>query len=296
MKINIMKKVIKFIFPVLIIALITYSCSKENEIGEPQTIDYEKIGKEHNHGLEFIFNELKSKKIKINPKGNNYENFIRETKKSSVSFIESSKITNHIDYENSSKIFASYDKLANKSINLKRKGVYSEVDPIIEMKEQVELTTLQIKFFDELNQAISDVDLALGIEVTINKIKFIEEKIISECNEDEKFLLLSSTSIARNSLEYWSTNLEKWVNELNENSTSAKSVSFKTFSKSSDEWGWFTDTLKSMGKSDVVGGVIGGVIGAGAAGVGALPGAVAGACYSSAGRGIVALTEKWGLW
>ncbi|WP_435414130.1 hypothetical protein [Polaribacter aestuariivivens] len=164
------------------------------------------------------------------------------------------------------------------------------------MKEQVELTTLQIKFFDELNQAISDVDLAIGLEVTINKIKFIEEKIISECNEDEKFLLLTSTSIARNSLEYWSTNLEKWVNELNENSTSAKSVSFKTFSKSSDDWGWFTDTLKSMGKSDVVGGVMRGVIGSAAAGVGALPGAVAGACYSSAGRGIVALTEKWGLW
>ena len=68
-----------------------------------------------------------------------------------------------------------------------------------------------------------------------------------------------------------------------------------TLTKSSD-WGWFTDTLKSMGKSDEVGGVMGAVVGSAAAGVGALPGAVAGACYSSAGRGIVALTEKWGLW
>tara|TARA_B110001452_G_C15181996_1_gene410547 strand:- start:199 stop:1071 length:873 start_codon:yes stop_codon:yes gene_type:complete len=290
-----MKKAVKFILPFFIIALITYSCSKENEIGEVQTIDYEKIGKEHNLGLEFIFNELKSKKISINPKGNNYENFIKETKKASISFIESSNITNHIDYENSSRIFASYDKLANKSINLKRKGVYSEIDPIDEMKNQVELTTLQVKFFDELNQAISGIDLTAGLEVTINKIKLIEEKIISDCNEDEKFILLSSTSIARNSLKYWSTNLEKWINELNENATSGKSANFKTFSKSSD-WGWFTDTLKSMGKSDVVGGVMGAAIGSVAAGVGALPGAVAGACYSSAGRGIVALTEKWGLW
>lgn len=293
-----MKKIVKLILPMLVIGLIIYSCSKENDISETQNtaIDYEKIGKEHNLGLEFIFNELKNKKISINPKGNNFEKLLSETKKSSVSFLESSNITNHINSENSANIFASYDKLINRNIQLNRKGVYTENDPIDDMKNEVELTRLQVKYFDKLNEIISNLDLDLGIELTLDKIKEIEKDIILECNEDEQFLLLSSTSIARNSLEYWSTNLEKWVNELNKSSVNGKSVHLKTFSKSSD-WGWFTDTLKSMGKSDVVGGVMGGVIGAAAgAGIGAVPGAVAGACYSSAGRGIVALTEKWGLW
>jgi hypothetical protein len=54
-----MKKIVKLILPMFMVGLIIYSCTKENEINDIQTIDYEKIGKEHNLGLDFIFNELK---------------------------------------------------------------------------------------------------------------------------------------------------------------------------------------------------------------------------------------------
>ncbi len=59
---------------------------------------------------------------------------------------------------------------------------------------------------------------------------------------------------------------------------------------------WLSETLGAMGKSDVVGGAIDAGVGALAGGVGAAPGAVAGACYSSAGRGIVALLDHWEVW
>ena len=280
-----MKKIVKLILPMFMVGLIIYSCTKENEINDIQTIDYEKIGKEHNLGLDFIFNELKNKKISIDSKGNNFENLMIETKKSSTSFVEYSELTSNLNSKNIINIFNEYDKLAVKDIKYRRKGTKSNSNPIIEMKDQVELTAFQIKFFDQLDNVISNLDL--GLDLTIEKINEIEKNILLECPKGEQFLLLSSTSIAKNSLTYWNNNLEKWLNLLNEdpkNKTFSKTV---TFSK--NDWGWFSDTLKSMGKSDVVGGVIGLC-------VAGPPGAVAGACYSSAGRGVVALFDAWGLW
>lgn len=283
-----MKKFIKFIIPIFIITLIIYSCNKENETLETQTINYEKIGKEHNLGLEFIFNELKNKKISVDNKGDNFENLMIETKKSSVSFVENLELTRNLNYKKTINIFNEYDKLADKDIKYRRKGTQSNNNPIIEMKNQVDLSELQIKFFGQLDNAISDLDIDLGLDLTIERIKEMEKNIKLECPEEAQFLLLSSTSIAKNSLEYWNNNLEKWMNLLNENSKNKTFSKTVTFSKFSD-WGWFSDTLKSMGKSDVVGGVIGTFV-AGPVGT------VAGACYSSAGRGIVALADKWGLW
>ncbi|NLO69741.1 MAG: hypothetical protein GX102_02075 [Porphyromonadaceae bacterium] len=60
--------------------------------------------------------------------------------------------------------------------------------------------------------------------------------------------------------------------------------------KANSGWGWFGSTLKSMGKSDLVGRAIEGEVGA------ALSAAVSGACYASAGREIVALAEHIGIW
>lgn len=159
---------------------------------------------------------------------------------------------------------------------------------------EIELSSLQVSFFNQLDEIMSNLEI--GLQPTIEKIKKLESDIINQCPTEETAVLLSATSIARYSLEYWTINYEKWLVELGGADTITMNVSRLKSASESGDWDWFCDTLEDMGKSDVVGGAVGAGVGALAGGVGAAPGAVAGACYSSAGRGIVALLDYWEIW
>lgn len=259
---------------IVISGLIISSCQKEDIVQENKPIDYEQLGVEHNKGLEFIFDYLKQNKVLENKKSNDIDNVFDLTKQATILFTKTSDVAEHIILKEDSKVFSSFNQ------NRLKSSVYE--DPIKIIETEVELTPLQISFLNQLGSAISNIDK--GLAPTIEKINSIEDEIISTCSEEEKILLLTAISIGKHSMEYWVTNIDRWIEELGgiDNSDAVAMNLKSTNSKLS----WLSDTLGDMGKSDVVGGVIGACVGGPA-------GAVGGACYASAGRGIVALYDHW---
>ncbi len=270
----------------IVTSLMFFSCQKEEIVSTNESFDYEQIGVEHNKGLAYIFEYLKDKGVgkKSNLKG--ATDIFELTKKATLSFAQTSKITKDSDYDKLPLTFKSFNYSTLKSAGMN--------ELVSSISSEIELSQLQISYFNQLDQIMSNLEI--GLESTIEKIKKIESDIISECATEEAEILLSSTSVARHSLEYWSKNYEKWLIELGGVDVLTLNTSRLKSSNIESDWDWFCDTLKNMGKSDVVGGAIGAGVGALAGGVGAAPGAVAGACYSSAGRGIVALLDHWGVW
>jgi|UPI000838590D hypothetical protein len=274
---------VAFVFGVFVTANLI-SCQKEKTTTPDISFDYEQIGIEHNKGLDYIFEYLKEKKINKKSALRSTTNIFDLIEQATLSFAKTSKILRNVNHKELPLTFQNFNREVLKSAG------NNNLTYLINSK--INLNPSQITFLNELDNVISNLEI--GLELTIEKIKKIELDIISQCSVDEAKILLSATSVARYSLEYWTENYEKWIIELGGMEIGAMNE-LKSIS-SRGGWDWFCDTLKSMGKSDVVGGAIGAGVGALAGGVGAAPGAVAGACYSSAGRGIVALLDHWEVW
>ena len=285
-------KVFKFRFLQLslifttVMCLFFFSCQEDEIVPIDESFDYELIGIDHNKGLDYIFEYLKDEGVGAKTELKSATDIFDLTKQATLSFAKTSTITNGVNYAKLPLTFQSFNQNTLKSAGI------NELSSSIQ--SEVELTPLQISILNELDQTMSN--LKIGLEPTIKKIKNIELDIKSQCTEAESELLLSCTSVARHSLEYWTSNFEKWMNELGGTTGIANDVPRLKSANAEDDWDWFYDTLVNMGKSDVVGAGIGAGVGALAGGVGAAPGAVAGACYSSAGRGIVSLLDRWGIW
>ena len=164
------------------------------------------------------------------------------------------------------------------SENLKSaKSDEASIEQILENQE-IELTENQIIYFQKISNCIQSY-ADKNLEAVITELTNLESEITQNCTEAEADILLIAVSIGSHSLSYWDENLEKWIAEFTNNSN---------FKSASGDWEWFGETLVAMGKSDVVGGVIGSTV----FGVGAVPAA----CGASAGRGVVALLDEWGVW
>ncbi|MCT4624858.1 MAG: hypothetical protein N4A46_14650 [Schleiferiaceae bacterium] len=258
-------------------SLFFVSCQKDEPVTKKQSFDYEQIGIEHNKGLDYIFEYLKKEGVNKNSKLKNSTEIFELTKQATLSFAKASTITKDVDFNKLPLTFKSFNRNTLKSAGTN--------DIVTSIQSEINLSPLQITYLNQLDEIMSNVKI--GLQPTIEEVKKLELDIIENCSSEDSDILLSSTSVARHSLEYWTVNCEKWLNELGGINTS--NVKY-------GDWFWFIETLIVMGKSDVVGAAIGAGVGALAGGVGALPGAIAGACYSSAGRGIVALLDYWGIW
>ncbi len=269
---------------IITLCLVFFSCQKEEITSIKEPFDFEQIGIEHNKGLDYVFEYLKKEGVGKTSNLKSATNIFDLTKVATLSYAKTSEIFDGIDYDKLPLIYQDFD--GNK---LKSAGVDELATSI---GSEIELSSSQTFFLNELDKAISNLEI--GLQPTIEKIKEIELDITNQCTQEESIVLLSSTSIARYALEYWVNNYEDWLNELGGIDISAINKSGLKSANSSQSW--LSETLGAMGKSDVVGGAIGAGVGALAGGVGAAPGAVAGACYSSAGRGIVALLDHWEVW
>lgn len=278
-----------------------YSCSSDSSVREESESlsvktynkgsffndfsDYWTIGRLHNEGLEYVYSEIVSKN---NFTLMDFSNMLTEVKKGTYNFTKGIDFSKHISYSDYLSIYSMYDNVLYSQFVDIKKGDY-DFNMVDSIKKEVSLTSKQEKYLLELDTVISNYDLdSIQLLEELSKLK---REIVTHCSKEEQFILLASVSIAINSLEYWTVNLDKWMSIGNNRNTILSKGN-----RNDEEWRWFKSTIKSMGKSDVVGGIIGGASGALAGGVGAAPGAVGGACYASAGRAIVALTERWGLW
>ena len=63
------------------------------------------------------------------------------------------------------------------------------------------------KWLDILQVAINDLG---NYETTIQTFNTVESRAYSECNDQEKVIILSAVNIGKNSLNYWYNNSQKW--------------------------------------------------------------------------------------
>lgn len=148
-----------------------------------------------------------------------------------LSFAKTSKILRNVNHKGLPLTFQNFNREVLKSAG------NNNLTYLINSK--INLNPSQITFLNELDNVISNLEI--GLELTIEKIKKIELDIISQCSVDEAKILLSATSVARYSLEYWTENYEKWIIELGGMEIGAMNE-LKSIS-SRGGWDWFCDTL-----------------------------------------------------
>jgi len=71
------------------------------------------------------------------------------------------------------------------------------------------LTVKQKEILDELHAVFTDKNLNLSS--LLLKIEDIEQKTERTLSENEQFIVYVATSIAKNTIQYWHNNIEKWI-------------------------------------------------------------------------------------
>lgn len=241
-----------------------------------QTIDpsnpknkFDYIGVKHNEGLNSFIN--------------NYHN---------INNLEINKILNFEALLNSNTLFLGNDKSLKqfnsnftndsslkeyfKALNSTNPD-YIKALSIIKFKGSYEFNSFYLKIINKIND-INFINIKT-LEDYLLQIKTLEDEIInSSISENEKELLLSSSSVSRHSATYW-FNVFDSQNNWNPNNLNSS---------------------KQIIKIDVAGGVAGGVVGAVVGGtvtivgIGAIPGWAAGAVTGALGGSISqAVIELW---
>jgi hypothetical protein len=277
-----------FFCSLLLFVLIMTKCSSNNEekISEGVNFEYELIGVEHNKGLDYVFEKLKKENADKGTTLRSSSDLSFLIKKASINFTLESEFGKGLEYNQMEGFLNSFGEIELRSGNTKNSG------GIISVLGKVELTPLQIHYINQLDDILSKYEHG-DIQSTIEYIKNFEAEIIKTGSPDDLQILLSTTSVARYSLQYWLENHDKWMSDIFDNSSVEQRISLRC--SEDDDWEWFCETIISMAESDAIGAAIGAGVGALAGGVGAAPGAVVGACNASAGAGIKCLFQKWGI-
>lgn len=278
-----------------ILCFMLFSCSKgQNEevvvIDPPSDkvsygdFNYEKIGQLHNAGLNFLLTELQSleevstykRVLPLNDKMMRAHKIDKILRLKTEEFVVSSDKLNtfHQEYFNSLPplgeliSFDGINKRVTSENNLGFDILEERLYPIIEdnltaTQSRVFLSKITIVFNN-----LSDIE-DYSIENSISDLIKIGREITDSINNLPKidFMVLQSmvsTGVA--SLEYWQQNLGLW-----------EDLGPSLFYGKRD-WKWFKDTVKKMGRNDLVGAGVGAiatapslnplVIGAGAVGYG----------------------------
>ncbi len=227
-----------------------WGCEGYDNIDIPNYEIYQKIGIEHNNGLDYVFEELKKSDVsKIGLKSANLSEDIFEIAQNATKdFIAK---TFDLSDENLSlvnlQIAKAFDKTSKNEVNLKSANAH-----LYESKTEALLTDTQINFLDELNAIMSDNDHDL--KSLQKRIISIENRAVNNLVEEEYAVILAATSVAKYTLEYWSENLDKWSVLLSGNTATLQTMprlkSGNAESEEDDNFSW-----KEVGKADVGGAV-----------------------------------------
>lgn len=233
-----MKKLILSISSlVLLITIIT--CKKELNTSEssPQLITVESfkfVGEEHNNGLDYVYNKIKLLKLDTIQKSSlNKEDMMLYIKKFSVEFVDLKSNNGLVNSEAIKRI--DFIHKFQRDYHFK-----SSPNDLILIAD-----SLRDKFSPNLISLLDDLKIVLTSDSTslterITLIENIESgKLINELSDMERMIILSSSSVAKSSLTYWSENYDKWSHLLDNNMKS-----------------WWPN-LKEIGLSDAAGAVIG---------------------------------------
>ncbi len=203
------------VFILILGTVVFFSCNKEeakvNLLEVPNYEIYQTIGVEHNNGLNYVFKQLKAEKERVGKDGfitkrANIRALVEQATKDFTAemFEVNDEDLLHVN-EQISAIFQ--QPLRLKSGSNEELHLYDA-----DMKE--ELSSLQIKFLDDLNLVMSDDDGDL--ESLQARILEIEKEAVMKMEEEDYIVILVATSVAKNTLAYWHANLDEWVELLSE--------------------------------------------------------------------------------
>ncbi len=274
----------KISFIAILIMVVLFACNKSDELennNEKLNVsDFEYIGKLHNQGLELSLEELRNMDSNLkSSKLSNKESLIELQKDISIKFVNEQNYSDELKTIAVSQIQDGINDY--NSFDLKLKSTQNNTLPDSLMsKISIDAQNQLYNLFEIMN------DYDMNRSSLKSRISIIEEKAIQTLSTEEQFLILSTSSIAKNTLDYWSANYEEWL-ELN--NKGLKSL------KSDINW-------KAAGKADVGGAALAGlslaVSGTGAAMAATGPAGWAGIGLVVAGRGLQASAARmiWDLW
>lgn len=249
------------------------SCTKTDRRSfEELTLHYAELGNNHQLGLEYILQDLKSitygADAELMP-----EQLFKKVQKTSIDFTVERL---GLDAGTETDLLRIHDAL---NISMTKSNINQG---IIEMTNgQIPLTYNEIRYLTKLDLILSGV--SAGIDQCMTSIRNLEYEIFSSCSSVEIDFLFTATAIGANSVEYWYNNFDIWTKEL----MTPEMIDRKGIAHSD----WFWASLSRMGRMDIIGGITGAALGAIGGGVGAIPGALAGACYASGNCGVLCLYE-----
>ncbi len=268
-----MKTFYSFSSLLLLSMFLFMSCQSKVEYLPQTTFQIDQIGKEHNKGLDYVLSYIKINKNKImdNSKGE----FLKIAQEGTKEYfykggylVSSSNIT--LANQEASSVYKYYKDINYENESLKK---------LWPMEKDALLSDLQKQFLNEIQIAIDDQTMDLS--ATLNVLTKIEKKSIQKCSHEDQYLILSTLSIAKNSLQYWHDNYNDWTYALEDlYNLSHQKIQLRR---------WFS--WKAVAKNDIAygaGGALAGALVGGAVSVGTLsiPGYAAGAIGGAVGGSV----------
>ncbi|MGY4536267.1 hypothetical protein ACVW0P_000674 [Mucilaginibacter sp. UYNi724] len=231
---------------ILALSLTWAACQKSNSGAvAPAKIDqkqYDKIGLLHNRTVDSVYNILLT--MKTNHKLSSSKPELTMFVKTSIlngltSNGEKGQVINAI---NSSmnvdfKVISNNHSKKINSTTLKPTALYSD-------SLAAHLSVNQKLVFDKLLSVMTDE--STSFEETKNQINALEASAKLDLSENELPLILVSTSIAKNTVEYWHDNIDKWNALLNDSKLSTQSLKNNVDQAGGPGFSW-----KSVGATDV---------------------------------------------
>ena len=212
-----------------------------------------KIGQQHNEGLKYIHSILKNRNNNLLKSSTiqktTVQNLEYETLKSeTISFVESDE--DYIGLETEKQMIISEELQSD----LDASYMLTDYENLI-LKETNEIS-LTVNSYDQLvNSYIIQVENIMksddaNLLSNISQINQIEQNAINNINDSETLLkILSTCSVAKNSLEYWNANISEWYALNGESTLNKTTISYKGL-------GFWPD-WKKVAFGDAAGAVIG---------------------------------------
>ncbi|RFZ81856.1 hypothetical protein DYU05_18730 [Mucilaginibacter terrenus] len=226
------------------------SCQKSNNGNiKAQEIDfkaYNNIGVVHNRTVDSMYNLLLVMKTnhQLNTSKSALASFVNtsiinglKSKGEKLQTINS--INTSMDWDlNVTK--ANHGIKVNSTTDLTTKSLYSD-------SLAAHLTIKQKQLLDKLLLVMTDE--SSSFESTLVQISDLEANAKANLSEDELPVIFVSTAIARNTLQYWHDNLDKWVALLDNGKQSTQGLKTHLAEASGPGFSW-----RNVGASDVAGG------------------------------------------
>jgi hypothetical protein len=187
--------------------LLILSCDDNANNEDPDIINYANIGLEHNEGLEYVLNNLEVGAItnQSQLKNGHANDILNLTRELCETFLREES---NIAQEGLDEALTQLDNFYSENIvhtRLKNKTIdFAKLD--------ASLSKSQRKYITEIKKVISDT--TLDLKFSLSRIKEIEEIVKRKCSKQDCQIILTTASIARNSMEYWYNNYNKWLSKL----------------------------------------------------------------------------------